>query len=186
MTTCTRCCEKQPENGFYADKRSRSGLQSECKECVKARSRANYLANRAAGLAKRRAYYAANRDRQRQVMRDWYRENRDRHRALTLKWRAANPDRKRDMEQSRRARAGGYFTEHVDRLELLDRHDGLCGICGDAVDPGNFDVDHVIPIGRGGEHSYANTQPAHKRCNQSKKNRLMHEHRKRQAAMSSS
>lgn len=184
MPTCTKCGATKPGHGFYADKRRPSGLQSECKECVKARSHANYVARREQGLAQRRAYYAANRERQLEVMREWYRDNREHHRALTVRWRRENPDRRRDMEQSRRARAGGYFVEHVDRLELLDRHHGLCGICGEPVDPARFDVDHVVPIARGGEHSYANTQPAHRRCNQSKKNRLMHEHRARQAAMS--
>lgn len=93
------------------------------------------------------------------------------------KWRAANPHKKRDLEQSRRARRGGYFVEHVDRLELLERHNGVCGICGDPVDPAQFDVDHVVPWSRGGKHSYENTQPAHPACNQGKKNRLMHEYR---------
>jgi 5-methylcytosine-specific restriction endonuclease McrA len=31
-----------------------------------------------------------------------------------------------------------------------------------------FHVDHVVPLARGGEHSYANTQPACPPCNMSK------------------
>lgn len=185
VKTCTKCGESKPESGFYADKRRPAGLQSECKQCVKARSRVNHEANRERGLERRRAYYAMNRDRQRQVMREWYLANREQHAALARKWRHENPQRKRDMEQNRRARAGGYHVEDVDRMVVLAIYEGCCGICGEPVDAERFDIDHIVPIARGGMHSYENVQPAHGRCNQSKKNRLMHEHRARQAAMSS-
>jgi 5-methylcytosine-specific restriction endonuclease McrA len=29
-------------------------------------------------------------------------------------------------------------------------------------------LDHIVPLARGGEHSYANTQPAHPTCNRRK------------------
>jgi 5-methylcytosine-specific restriction endonuclease McrA len=29
------------------------------------------------------------------------------------------------------------------------------------VDPANFQLDHIVPFVLGGEHSYANCQPAH-------------------------
>jgi 5-methylcytosine-specific restriction endonuclease McrA len=43
-------------------------------------------------------------------------------------------------------------------------HGGMCGICKDFI-VGKFHVDHVIPLSRGGEHSYANAQLAHPTCN---------------------
>lgn len=198
-------------DAFGLSRREADGLQTRCRDCrrayreanreaisakkraayranaeaVKARSRAHYAAHREAGLARRREYYAKNRERMIALGKHYYETHREECAALSRRWRAENRDRRRDAEQSRRARVGGYFVEHVDRLVLLERHQGRCGICGETVDSERFDVDHVVPIARGGEHSYANTQPAHGRCNQSKKNRLMHEHRARQAAMSS-
>ena len=64
------------------------------------------------------------------------------------------------------------FVEEVYPLVVLERDDGICGICGEDVDPFDFHVDHIIPLSRGGEHSYANTQPAHPFCNLSKNDRL--------------
>lgn len=60
------------------------------------------------------------------------------------------------------------FVEYVHPLVVLELHDGMCGICGDDVDPSDFHVDHIEPLAKGGEHSYLNTQPAHPRCNMSK------------------
>lgn len=102
-------------------------------------------------------------------------------------YRAGNPDyaeagreanrqykrrqRARCTERQRLRRAGISGTEHVDRAVVLERDKGICGICGEPVDRGNFHVDHIVPLSRGGEHSYANTQVAHPRCNQVKYDR---------------
>lgn len=53
-------------------------------------------------------------------------------------------------------------------LVVLEMDDGICGICGEDVDPERFDIDHVIPLSKGGEHSYANVQVAHRSCNSRK------------------
>ncbi len=74
---------------------------------------------------------------------------------------------------ARRARKAAAFVEHVDPLVLLDEHEGICGICLEPVDPADFHVDHIIPLARGGEHSYANTQVAHPICNVGKGARLL-------------
>jgi 5-methylcytosine-specific restriction endonuclease McrA len=54
-----------------------------------------------------------------------------------------------------------------------------CGICGRAIDytlphldPASFVVDHIIPLGRGGEDTLANKQAAHRNCNRTKSDRL--------------
>lgn len=141
-------------------------------EPTKARARAYYAANREAEMAKRRENYERHRDRYLENARRWFEENRERHADNTRRWRIENRQRKISLEQNRRARAGGYHLEDVDRLEVLARYGGLCGICGQPVDPENFDVDHIIPHSAGGLHCYANVQPSHRPCNAGKKNRL--------------
>jgi 5-methylcytosine-specific restriction endonuclease McrA len=56
----------------------------------------------------------------------------------------------------------------VRRLVVLERDDGICGLCGHDVDPFDFHVDHVVPLSAGGTHSYANVQVAHPFCNMAK------------------
>lgn len=65
---------------------------------------------------------------------------------------------------TRRARLRKAFVEVVSPQILFEQHGGICGICNQEIE-GDFHVDHVIPLAKGGEHSYANTQPAHPRCN---------------------
>lgn len=64
------------------------------------------------------------------------------------------------------------FVEDVDRSVVWQRDQGVCGICGLPADPDNWHLDHVIPLSRGGEHSYANTRVSHPPCNIRKRDRL--------------
>lgn len=57
------------------------------------------------------------------------------------------------------------FVEEVLRSEVWRRSDGVCHICGEAADETRWHVDHIVPIARGGEHSYANTAVSHPACN---------------------
>lgn len=88
--------------------------------------------------------------------------------AYSAQWKAENLDRVRDYEGRRRVTKRRAAAGAVSALVLLEMDDGVCGICGEDVDPLAFHVDHVIPLSRGGEHSYANTQVAHPSCNLSK------------------
>lgn len=74
---------------------------------------------------------------------------------------------------TRRARLAGVFVESVSALKVFDIYEGFCGICGYAVDPANFHVDHIHPITEGGLHSYANSQLAHPLCNLWKGSRVL-------------
>lgn len=64
------------------------------------------------------------------------------------------------------------FVEPVDREVVYTMHGGCCGICKQFVAADDFEVDHRVPLSRGGLHGYVNTQPAHPSCNRRKYNRL--------------
>lgn len=93
----------------------------------------------------------------------------------TRKWREINPHKKREMQRAREARKRNQFIEHVDVYVLFSRDEGKCGICGLDVPLEEVSVDHIIPISKGGEHSYANVQISHLRCNVLKSNRVTEE-----------
>lgn len=90
-----------------------------------------------------------------------------------------NDTRKRN-HQARRARKKGVTVEPVSIARVAERDGFMCGICETRVDmhlaypdPFSQSLDHVLPLSKGGEHSYANTQLAHLRCNVSKGNRVL-------------
>lgn len=74
-----------------------------------------------------------------------------------------------------RVRYFGGAYEPVDRLSVFARDDWTCQICGDPVlrgveapHPLSVSLDHIVPLARGGDHTYDNTQCAHLACNVAK------------------
>lgn len=72
----------------------------------------------------------------------------------------------------RRARLRGLTIESFDRIEIFERDDWVCQLCGDPVDrdtvrpdPRSPSIDHIIPVSRGGAHSRENVHTAHLGCN---------------------
>ncbi|MFE7869749.1 HNH endonuclease [Micromonospora humida] len=88
--------------------------------------------------------------------------------------------RKRDLAKAKRRRAAQRRSdaEDVDRDRVGERDGWRCGICHRKVnrrraypDPLSPSLDHVVPISRGGPHTYANTRITHLRCNLERGNR---------------
>lgn len=146
MKTCTRCGERKPTSAFYRRAASPDGLLQRCAECD-------------------RAACAVYRERNREEER--VRSEVNGRRDPTV-WH-------RRVIASRARVAGVTFVEEVDSLVVLELHDGVCGICGEDVDPFAFEVDHIVPLSRGGFNNYANAQPTHRTCNRSKGQKLMEE-----------
>lgn len=153
VKTCAKCGEAKPLEAFYrvSNSNHRDGRKNECKECWRQLRRDRYARRRETELA---------------VNARWREENRDRHRELQDRWSAENPEAARVYQGIAAARKSGVrIVESVHPLVVLELDDGACGICGDDVDPDDFEIDHIIPRSKGGEHSYANVQVAHASCN---------------------
>lgn len=126
-------------------------------------------------LARTKEWRARNPKRVAEAGRVHYAANRGYYAEKNRKWRRENPDKQRALVAAYRARKRGVFVEHVSALVVLELHDGVCGICGEDVDPFKFEVDHIVPLKpREGEprglHTYENVAPSHPVCNRRKKN----------------
>lgn len=148
---CGGCSGDLDLSEFYSDRSRLDGLSTRCKACKKSDARKWQLKNPdpEGALARGRRYEA-------------------RHRGRSTLQRRANPDKWRQYDANRRARELGAFVEHVDRLAVWDRDEGVCHICHLVADPTNWHLDHVRALANGGEHSYANTAVSHPSCNQAK------------------
>lgn len=65
--------------------------------------------------------------------------------------------------------------DNIVHLEVFERDKWLCHICGTLIDKYlrgdawmRATLDHVIPLSKGGEHTYENTKAAHWFCNMQK------------------
>ena len=83
------------------------------------------------------------------------------------KWAMAN--------YRRQARLSSGPTEQIDPLIVFERDGWICQICHHEIDRSakwphrsSPSVDHIVPLSRGGDHTWANVQCAHLGCNSSK------------------
>jgi 5-methylcytosine-specific restriction endonuclease McrA len=58
--------------------------------------------------------------------------------------------------------------DDIKRSLLWERDMGICHICNEAADRNYWHLDHIIPIARGGTHTWDNVAVSHPACNLSK------------------
>lgn len=157
-----RCgaCEQFKSSDAFRMKQCGS-LTRDCGRCLDARNAEYRRLNPDIIAANHIAYREAHREQYAQRARDWRRANPE--------WASTLGRRTTSTYQARKL---GQWIEHIDALIVLERDDGVCGICGGDVDPFDFHVDHIWPISKGGLHAYWNVQAAHPGCNARKHNRL--------------
>lgn len=124
-----------------------------------------------------RDHYAKNKEVKKQKSRDWYKANTERALKAQREWCAKHRELVREIGRrsasTRRARKKAVFVELVDPRVVFERAKGVCGICRKRVDMNSrWEVDHVIPVSKGGTHSYDNVQLAHRKCNREKSAKL--------------
>lgn len=142
---CRTCKIEKPADQFAKDLSRRDGLQFICTEC-------------------RSAYHRANRDfinpRKRENTAKWNAANPDRLKAANARYRAANPERFAEIHRvaetrrnTRKANLPTFVISEKDRRRLLSSPCAIDG-CLNA----DIEIDHVIPISRGGSHGRGNFQ----------------------------
>jgi len=153
---CLACKEEYDytSENFYVDKDYKFGLQTtRCKLCKDKASAQWRVDNREYDL--------------------------ERQKEKSRLWRQNNPEKARAKWQLRKARKksnGAY--EYVDYITVAERDRWVCQICQEEVDPEikhpdrqSGSLDHVVPLSKGGAHTYDNTQLAHLFCNMKKSNK---------------
>lgn len=176
LRVCKGCVIAKPASEFHRDGGSPDGLRAQCKPCRNGFMAEYYGANREARVA-----YELNR---RQVRGDearaWDRARyqRDREKRVALA---------SDASRLRRARMAGVLSDPgLTVKKLREIHGGNCCYCGIALDfrsrkrsdgiaPNRGTLEHIIPISRGGTHTFDNTALACHHCNVSKNRKTVAE-----------
>lgn len=165
----------------------------QAREQVRKGSARWYRANKQHAYAKARAWIEQNRDRVRSYWRKSATkrraENPEQHRLQAQAYRDANREHLREwqrayrhanMERMRQSwrlnrakRRGAQRGQLVDLNLIWQRDGGICHICGGLVAPDDVHFDHVIPLSKGGPHTYDNIKVAHSACNLRKRDKLL-------------
>ena len=89
----------------------------------------------------------------------------------------ANKANKREHRRRYRAAKASSSGEPYADYVIADAFAWKCQLCGKAIpkaakypDPRSLSIDHVLPVSLGGADDAANVQPAHLRCNLTKRN----------------
>jgi len=107
-------------------------------------------------------------------------DHRERLNQRAAERRREHPEMGRRHQETRRARKrGGTQIDVIDMPTLYARDKGICSLCHKRVslkrtwpDPLCATTDHIIPLSKGGTHTWPNVALAHYGCNR-KKNRTV-------------
>ena len=94
------------------------------------------------------------------------------------KCRRKQNNRRREINRRHKLRDNGEIHWDITLDKLVKRDKRICHICGEKVDmeaDTNADtygsIDHVIPVNKGGTHTWDNVRLAHRKCNIIKSNK---------------
>ena len=196
VARCSRCATVLLASCFGRNRRATTGLQPACRACENQRRRDRYAtdadyrqrkidraeADRRADGAPPRVILTPDERaiRKRDAVRAWREANPDKAHAATKRWKEANPERVRERKRAAYRRNPERIIKRnarrtqalraADRRVILDRelrrlYASPCASCGTRE---RIELDHIIPIARGGRHSIGNLQPLCRTCNASK------------------
>ena len=123
-----------------------------------------------------RRYYQEHREKKHEQQRRYQkahperaREYRKAHikqrRESTRRSRQRHPEIGRRAAHKRRALERGAKIGPIKPDAIYTRDNGICQICKRRVAKREASLDHIVPLSKGGSHTMANLQLAHRRCN---------------------
>ena len=171
---CSKCSQLLPLSRYYSHKTNADGLFSWCKKChaeINAKNRKPMLAKLA---LKQRLAYADNPAIFRERARQYRQANPEKTKQLFKEWSQANPAKARERGARRRARKANNGIYLITSKEKKRLYQSSCFYCGSNK---QIQIDHVIPIARGGTHSIGNLVAACAKCNNHKRARFVMEWR---------
>ncbi len=199
--TCTKCGQTKPITSFHKLKDKR---KSQCADCIKA----NWHANKERMNSYCRKSYAKNKDKRLSAQKDYAQKNPEVVKATKAKYIANNPiKRKESMAKYRKTHADeilakkrNYYGKNSDKWVRYASERGMraksdfvvnskeiisllrkpCVYCGSSQ---SREIDHIIPLSRGGEHRLGNLIGACRPCNRSKGGKFVMEWRLLQIKM---
>lgn len=137
-----------------------------------------YEENKERHSEKTRAYYEKHRADVEIYKREWYDLNKERLSSKAKVYRVEHKEEiraaKSNAKHTRRARLRFAQSFFVPRDLIEELYSQPCGYCGDYIE-GQMQIDHIIPISRGGNHKIGNLISACPACNMSKGSKTLTE-----------
>jgi 5-methylcytosine-specific restriction endonuclease McrA len=166
--TCTKCKKKLPISAFHKDKQATGGLRATCKKCRINHVKNWYQDNRERQSGKEKVRRHSNKEKYTEKEAKRYIKDREKRIALATEHSHLRRTRKKETKSER----------GISKLSLKRKLGTKCYYCGKEMDfkvgvgrKFNRDmatIEHLIPLAKGGEHTFENTVLACRHCNLSK------------------
>ncbi len=165
--TCRKCGHAKELSEYTKHKDGEFGLSPRCRDCL----REDRAAKADEARERARAWRLANPEKAKEKSRAWYQANRERAIATAQAYVEANAEKVAERKKAwlyvRRASGFGFNpeVEHFTGADMVERYGDSCFYC----EAGAFEqVDHYVPVSKGGPHTLANVRPSCASCNNSK------------------
>lgn len=172
--TCLECDREKHRAAYDPEKNRENGRR--WREANREKVAADSAAYGRSPQAKayKAAYYQANKGRISERRKARYAEQREVAVEYSRAWVQANPERAREAfrmaasrRRARKRSAGGHHTS-ADLKEIFEAQKGRCAYCAADLNKVPKEVDHIVPLAKGGSDGRSNIQWACRACNQSK------------------
>ena len=177
---CFDCGLEKSSADFNPGHNKRDGLRPYCKMCWAIRNKEQQQTHIEKYQARAAQWYEDHKDLCNAKSRRWYEKNKARHLENARKWAELHRDAKRAIERrhahNRRSNGGvGLTIAQVHELQHSSCH--YCGVVENIVNgvKRSMEIDHIVPVSKGGRTELSNVTSACRRCNAKKHDLLPNE-----------
>jgi 5-methylcytosine-specific restriction endonuclease McrA len=190
MKFCNLCKADKSLDDFYNNKAANDGKSTYCKPCWSAYMREQDKKHKKRKAARVHAYYMQNRERKAEITREWRKVNKKRILAVQAEyrknnsnviaakqsdWARQNPHKIRANALRQIAKRKGATIYTILDRDVLRILMSPCSV--NECTNKDIELDHVIPLSRGGSHGIGNMQPLCSHHNRVKNNKTNMEFR---------
>lgn len=183
MKKCTKCKYDKNLSEFYSNKSKKDGKATECKDCRKEQdkkyreenkeTRKNYQIkywkeNSAELYEAKKEYISNNKEAHLKRQHTWYEKNKDSIKIRISQYKKDHPEQYQMYNNRRLALKKTTIVELFTIQDIVSMYGNKCFYCNDKFD----EIDHYIPLSKGGSHTLDNIRPSCKPCNLTKSNKL--------------
>ena len=180
---CPKCKVEKPVSEFARDNHTTTGFRSHCKACgrIYEQDHKEEIAARKKAYRQRPDIKAAVKqyrlDRKEKIskqVKQYYNNHKEKILTLAKQYRQTPNGKVVDKKRrhKRRAQIAGVKYENFNPIKIFERDDYRCQLCGKKTRPDYNcfhslypNLDHIVPLNKGGAHTKKNTQCLCRLCN---------------------
>lgn len=169
---CTSCQVEKYLNYFSSCKGGKHGVSSYCKSCFSRMAREKYQYNKENNIERSKAWRRNNLERSKRYDEKYRAKNPEKRKKWNKQYRIRHADRVRITEARKGRTRREQINKTIDQItpeqwsQIQKKQKGKCYYC--STHPKVMEMDHVVPLKKGGEHSADNIVGCCKSCNSRK------------------